>query len=521
MTALSLLAETSERLAATSKRGEKQRILVATLLACDTADRGLAALFLAGGVRQPKLNVGYAQLPRLRELPGTETSSLTLRALDGTLQSLADTRGSGSSARRMELLASLWSSATSAEQRFIAGLLLGELRQGAVESIVLDAAAAAAQVTPALLRRAFMLSGKLAEVVQLAFEGAEAALTGVSLELFRPVLPMLAEPCSDVQSALEQLSAAAFEYKLDGARVQVHRKGDEVRVYTRTGNEVTGAVPEVVELIQGVAEQELVLDGEVIALRPDGKPLPFQETMRRFGRKLDVDTLRQSLPLSVFFFDCLYCAGRSLLDAPTTERIAILEAAIPQHARIPRLVTSDRAAAESFGAAALAAGHEGVMAKACDAPYAAGKRGANWLKIKRAHTLDLVVIAAEWGSGRRKGFLSNLHLGALNPKTGEFVMLGKTFKGLTDELLQFQTRALQERETHRDSYTVHVRPELVVEIAVSDIQKSPRYPAGLALRLARVKRYRPDKTAEQASTLDEVRALYELYATPQEAEQQL
>ncbi|HTU57153.1 MAG TPA: ATP-dependent DNA ligase, partial [Polyangiales bacterium] len=274
MTALSLLAETSERLAATSKRGEKQRILAATLLACDTPDRGLAALYLAGSVRQPKLFVGYAQLPRLRELTGAEASTLTLRALDEILQSIADTRGAGSSARRMELLGSLWSSATAQEQRFVAGLLLGELRQGALESLVLDAAAAAAEVPSALLRRAFMLSGDLAEVVQLAFESGESALTSVSLELFRPVLPMLAEPCADVETALSQLPAAAFEYKLDGARVQVHRRGDEVRVYTRTGNDVTGAVPEVVELMLTLSEKELVLDGEVIALRPDGKPYP-------------------------------------------------------------------------------------------------------------------------------------------------------------------------------------------------------------------------------------------------------
>jgi len=515
MTALSLLAETSERLAATSKRGEKQRILAATLLACNEPDRGLAALYLAGSVRQPKLFVGYAQLPRLRELTGAEASTLTLRALDEILQRIADTHGTGSNARRMELLGSLWSSATAQEQRFVAGLLLGELRQGALESLVLDAAAAAAQVPPPLMRRAFMLSGDLAEVVQLAFDSGEAALSGVSLELFRPVLPMLAEPCADVESALSQLPLAAFEHKLDGARIQVHRRNDEVRVYTRTGNDVSAAVPEVVELALTLPEPELVLDGEVIALRPDGKPYPFQETMRRFGRKLDIEALRATLPLSAFFFDCLYVAGRSLLDAPTTERIAILEAVVPERARIPRLVTNHRAAAESFAAAALAAGHEGVMAKACEAPYAAGKRGANWLKIKRAHTLDLVILAAEWGSGRRKGFLSNLHLGARDAQTGQYVMLGKTFKGLTDELLQFQTRALQERETHRDSYTVFVRPELVVEIAVSDIQKSPRYPAGLALRLARVKRYRPDKTAEQASSLEEVRALYKLYATPE------
>lgn len=514
MTALSLLAETSEQLAATSRRGEKQRILAATLTACEAHERGLAALFLAGSVRQPKLFVGYAQIPRLRELPPAQSSSLSLDALDGALQQIADVRGAGSTAKRLQLLTDLWSRATAAEQRFIVGLLMGELRQGAVESLVLDAASVAARVSPELLRRAFMLSGDLAAVVQLAFERADAGLSAVSLELFRPVLPMLAEPAADVESALAQLSAAAFEYKMDGARIQVHRRAAEVRVYTRTGNDVTSAVPEVVELAQSLPEPELVLDGEVLALRPDGKPYPFQETMRRFGRKLDVETMRQSLPLSAFFFDCLYCAGRSLLDAPTTERIAMLEAVVPASARVPRLVTGDLAAAESFTAAAFAAGHEGVMAKACDAPYAAGKRGANWLKIKRAHTLDLVVLAAEWGSGRRKGWLSNLHLGAREEQTGQFVMLGKTFKGLTDELLKFQTQALLERETHRDTYTVYVRPALVVEIAVSDIQKSPRYPAGLALRLARVKRYRPDKPAEQASTLAEVRALYELYATP-------
>jgi DNA ligase-1 len=319
---------------------------------------------------------------------------------------------------------------------------------------------------------------------------------------------MLAEPAADVRTALLQLGEAAFEHKLDGARVQVHRQDGEVRVYTRTGNDVTHAVPEVVQLTAALPARELVLDGEVLALRPDGSPLPFQETMRRFGRKLDVAELSASLPLSVYFFDCLHCDGRTLLDAPTRERVLILEAVVPASARVPRIVTSLEAEARAFAEAALAAGHEGVMAKALAAPYAAGKRGANWLKIKRAHTLDLVVLAAEWGSGRRQGRLSNLHLGARDEQSGEFVMLGKTFKGLTDELLRFQTQALLERETRRDAYTVYVRPELVVEILVSDIQKSPRYPAGLALRLARVKRYRPDKPAAEASTLAEVRALY-------------
>jgi len=508
MTALSLLAETSERLAATPKRTQKRAQLVATLLACEPGERALAASYLAGSVRQPKLGVGYAQLGGMRELPAADAPTLQVREVDGVLERIATESGAGSVARRLELLTQLFTRATTSEQRFLGGLLLGELRQGAVESLVVDAVAEAAQVDNALLRRALMLSGDLEHVTQLAFDAGAEGLAGVRLRLFRPILPMLAEPAADVKAALLQLGEAALEYKLDGARIQVHRDREQVRVYTRTGNDVTNAVPEVVELVAGLPRQELVLDGEVLALRPDGTPLPFQETMRRFGRKLDVPALQATLPLSAYFFDCLHCDGQTLLDAPTRERVAILEAAVPAAARMQRIVTRDVAEASAFVDAALAAGHEGVMAKALDAPYAAGKRGANWLKIKRAHTLDLVVLAAEWGSGRRKGTLSNLHLGARDEDTGEFVMLGKTFKGLTDELLRFQTQAFLERETRRDAYTVYVRPELVVEIAVSDIQKSPRYPAGLALRLARVKRYRPDKPANEASTLAEVRALY-------------
>jgi DNA ligase-1 len=508
MTALALLADTSQQLAATSKRTAKRALLVQTLQACDPDERGLAALYLAGGLRQAKLNVGYAQLSSLRALPPIAESSLTLQQLDETLETIARTSGAGSVARRLSLLTQLFTLATANEQHFLAGLLLGELRQGAVESLVLDAVAVAADVPNDLLRRALMLSGELAHVADMAFNGQAAALHDVTLTLFRPILPMLAEPASDVASALLQLGAAAFEHKLDGARVQVHRQGGEVRVYSRTGNEVTPAVPEVVELIVALPGHELVLDGEVLARYPDGTPQPFQETMRRFGRRLDVAALRQVLPLSVYFFDCLHWDGRTLLDVPMHERIQVLEAVVPASSRVPRLVTGDLIEAQLFADSALRTGHEGVMAKALDATYAAGKRGANWLKIKRAHTLDLVVLAAEWGSGRRRGSLSNLHLGALDEATGEFVMLGKTFKGLTDELLRFQTQELLARETARDEWTVHVRPELVVEIAVSDIQKSPRYPAGLALRLARVKRYRADKPATQASTLREVRALF-------------
>jgi DNA ligase-1 len=505
---LAHLAETSARVAHTQKRGEKRAALAACLLAADTEERGLTALYLSGSVRQPKLGVGFAQLGALRSVPPAAAASLSVLEVDAALEAMSQHRGPGSAARRQAELTALLTRASDPEQRFLQGLLLGELRQGALESLVLDAIAAASNVPSAALRRAQMLVGDLSHVTDVAFSQGAPGLSALLLTLFRPVQPMLAESANDVTAALAQLGRAAIEYKLDGARVQVHRRGDEVRVYTRTLNDVTGAVPEVVELIAALPNHELILDGEVIALRRDGTPLPFQETMRRFGRRLEVAALRETLPLSVFFFDCLHCDGRTLLDEPAEERVRVLAQVVPASVQVPRILTSDSAVAQSFLDAALSAGHEGVMAKSLDAPYAAGKRGANWLKIKRAHTLDLVVLAAEWGSGRRTGFLSNLHLGALDPSTGGFIMLGKTFKGLTDELLRFQTEALLARETQRDQYTVYVRPELVVEVAFSDIQKSPRYPAGLALRLARVKQYRSDKHAADADTIDTVRAIY-------------
>jgi DNA ligase-1 len=509
MTALLLLAETSQRLTETSKRNDKRAALSACVLAADPEERGLAALYLSGQVRQAKLGVGYAQLGSLRDLPPSAAATLRLCDVDAALAAVASDSGPGVAARRLQTLADLYARATEVEQRFLRGVLLGELRQGAVESLVVDAVAVAAAVPNDVLRRALMLSGDLEHVTSVAFDDGEAGLRAQVLTLFRPVAPMLAEPANDVTVALSQLGKCALEFKLDGARIQVHRRDAEVRAYSRTGNDVSHAVPEVIELIAGLPCRELVLDGEVLALRTDGSPFPFQDTMRRFGRKLDVPRLRETLPLSAFFFDCLHHDGRTLLDETTETRTQVLETLLPETARMPRIVTDDLDVARAFMEKALSAGHEGLMAKALNAPYAAGKRGANWLKIKRAHTLDLVVLAAEWGSGRRTGKLSNLHLGALDADTGEFVMLGKTFKGLTDELLDFQTRALLERELHRDAYTVYVRPELVVEIAFSDIQKSPRYPAGLALRLARVKRYRDDKNARDASTLAEVRSIFE------------
>jgi DNA ligase-1 len=408
--------------------------------------------------------------------------------------------------RRTRLLSALWARATAEEQRFLRRLLLGELRQGALEALVLESVAQAARVPIDLLRRAHMFAGQLSAVAAAAFDEGEVGLGGFDLNLFRPVLPMLAEPAEDLEAALRQLGRVALEYKLDGARIQVHKAEGRVRVFSRSGQDVTAAVPEIDEFLLSLPASSLVLDGEVVALRADGRPLPFQETMRRFGRKLEVHALRESLPLTPFFFDCLHVDGRNLLDAPTEERVQELARAVPAAACMPRLVTDELAQAERFLSNALAQGHEGVMAKSLVAPYLAGKRGQSWLKIKSVHTLDLVVLAAEWGSGRRQGWLSNLHLGALDPQGG-FVMVGKTFKGLTDELLTWQTAALLEREDHRDGHTVHVRPELVVEIALDGAQTSTRYPGGVALRFARVKRYRPDKGPHDADRIETVQAL--------------
>jgi DNA ligase-1 len=342
-----------------------------------------------------------------------------------------------------------------------------------------------------------------------AMREGRAGLARFSIELFRPIRPMLAQTALDVADALARLTQARFEYKLDGARVQVHKSGRMVRVFTRELNDKTDAAPEIVEAVLNLAVDEVILDGEAIAVRPDGMPHSFQMTMRRFGRRLDVDAMRDSLPLKAHFFDCLYLEGAHLIDRPQNERMAALETNLPPALSIPHLVTGDKDAAQAFIEQALRDGHEGVMAKALDAPYEAGGRGGGWLKIKQAHTLDLVVLAAEWGHGRRSGWLSNLHLGARDPATGKFVMLGKTFKGMTDAMLQWQTQRLQELAIARHSHIVHVRPELVVEIAFNDIQASPHYPAGMALRFARVKRYRADKPPDEADTIDTVLALFQ------------
>jgi DNA ligase-1 len=416
--------------------------------------------------------------------------------------------GRGAGASRAVRLSSLFTRATAPEQDFLARLVVGELRQGALKGVMVEALAQASDVPAAVVRRAVMSAGSLGAVAAAALTEGAAGLTRFTIRLFQPVLPMLSQTAAHTDEALERLGTAGFEWKLDGARVQVHKSGEEVRVYTRNLNEVTARVPEIVEAVSASRNGALILDGEAIALKPDGWPHAFQMTMRRFGRQFEVEAMRRELPLSVYFFDCLLRDGEVLADHPAQERFRALEEALPRKVLIPRLVTSDRPEASRFFDETLQRGHEGVMAKALDQPYEAGRRGASWLKVKRANTLDLVVLAAEWGHGRRRGRLSNLHLGARQPESGGFVMVGKTFKGLTDEMLEWQTREFLKREIRRDERTVYVKPELVVEVAFNEVQESSQYPGGLALRFARVKAYRPDKRADEADTLAAVRAIY-------------
>jgi DNA ligase-1 len=536
------LVNTSQRVGATSARLAKVRELATFLRALAPEEIETAVHYLSGEIPQGRIGIGYSALKSaashgapaaLLGIPSAaprraagaswdslhcvpvalrspaQAESLSIAELHDALTTLAAIRGSGSAARRAQALRDLFSRATPAEHDFMLRLLVGELRQGALAGVMVDAIAAAAEIPVAQVRRAAMYSKSLGAVAQVALVEGAAALAKFQLELFAPIAPMLAQTAADVGEALVELPGEVeFEWKMDGARIQAHKVGDDVRLYTRSLNDVTAAVPEIVATVRGFPEHTLVLDGEAIAFDAQGRPHPFQITMRRFGRKLDVEALRGELPMQAFFFDCLRIGEHSIADRPARDRFEALARAVPAELLIPRLVTSSEPAAREFYEAALAAGHEGVMAKSLDAPYEAGSRGASWLKIKRAHTLDLVVLAAEWGHGRRTGKLSNLHLGALDPATGEYVMLGKTFKGLTDALLEWQTREFLAREVARDQWTVYVRPELVVEIAFSDLQVSTRYPGGLALRLARVKRYRDDKSAADADNMDSVRRIY-------------
>ncbi len=505
---LSEIVDTSAELRRTRSRKQKAARLAACLRRLEPGEIEPGVAYLYGTLRQGKLGIGWAALREARETAAAAVPALELREVDRELGELGRMSGAGSARERARRLGRLFGLATPAEQEFLVRLLLGELRQGASEGLMIEAIAQATGAGPAEVRRAVMLSGSVIEVARAGLAEGPQALGRFSIQVFRPILPMLAQPAEDLGGVLERMGEAAFEFKLDGARIQLHKSGAEVRVFTRKLNEVTEAVPEVVEAARALPARELILDGEAIALDAGGAPLPFQATMRRFGRKLDVAALREALPLSWFHFDCLYLDGEGLVDRRGADRAAALESVVPADERVPRLVTPALEEVQAFWREALDRGHEGLMAKSLEAIYEAGGRRQSWLKLKPAHTLDLVVLAAEWGSGRRRGWLSNLHLGARDPSTGGFVMLGKTFKGLTDKLLAWQTEKLLALATARDGHVVHVKPELVVEIAFNGVQSSPHYPGGIALRFARVKGYRSDKGPADADTIAAVRAIH-------------
>jgi DNA ligase 1 len=508
MTLLTTLTTTSAQVAEHSARSVKTRLLAECLRAVDIEELDITVLYLSGEIRQGRIGIGPSVLRACVQAPA-QTPSLTLLEVDRVFDALTAISGAGSSAQRAAMLQALFARATQQEQEFLLRLLADDLRQGALAGVMVDAIAKAAGMSVAEVRRAAMYESNLGAIARAALESGSAGLTRFQLRVMAPVDPMLAQTAKDVDEALEMLDGdVAFEWKMDGARIQVHKQGALVRIFTRGRNEVMAAIPEIAEQARLLAADELVLDGEAIAFTPTGRPHAFQTTMRRFGRKLDVARLQQDLPIRAFYFDCLWRDKVSLVELPAGERFEVLSQALPASLLIPRLVTRSRDAAAAFYDEAIAQGHEGLMAKSLHAHYEAGNRGASWLKIKRAHTLDLVVLAAEWGHGRRRGKLSNLHLGAFDSTTQQYVMLGKTFKGLTDVMLEWQTREFLARETRRDEYTVYLRPEIVVEIAFSDLQASPRYPGGLALRLARVKRYRSDKRVEDADTMESVRKLF-------------
>ncbi|HEX4698784.1 MAG TPA: ATP-dependent DNA ligase [Actinomycetes bacterium] len=499
------LAAASAVVAATARRSEKVAAVADALRAADADEVEVVVAHLSGELRQRRTGVGWASL---RDVPAPAGEpSLGVSEVDAALEEIAAVSGAGSQAERVRRVTDLFARATEPEQRLLRGLLTGELRQGALEGVMLEAVARAAALPAADVRRAAMLRGAVGPVAEAALRGGVAAIAEFRLQVGRPVRPMLASTATDVGDALDRLGEAAVEWKLDGVRVQVHRSGRDVSVWTRSLDEVTDRVPEVIEAALALPVTDVVLDGEAIALRPDGRPRPFQQTGSRMASRVDVAAGRASAPLSTYLFDVLHADGEDVLDRPGRERAGVLARAVPAELRVPRAVTADAAQAAEVLADAVARGHEGVVMKSLDAPYEAGRRGSGWLKVKPRHTLDLVVLAAEWGHGRRRGWLSNLHLGARDP-AGGFVMLGKTFKGLTDAMLAWQTERLLELAVERSDWVVTVRPELVVEVAFDGVQTSPRYPGGMALRFARVLRHRPDKTAAEADSVDAVRAVH-------------
>jgi len=498
------VVETAAMVAGTRSRLAKVEALAGLLRRLDPEEVEPATGFLVGRARQGRVGIGWRGLAGGMAEPAAD-ASLSVHDFDALLDTVVATSGTGSAAGRAAALRELTGRATAAEQDFIGRVLLGAVRTGALEGVLVDAVAAAAGLPGDLVRRAVMLSGDLGGTARLALGGEPGALEAVCLAVFVPVLPMLASTAPDPRAALAMTGRASVEFKLDGARIQVHRRGGQVRIFTRSLADVTRRLPEIVDVVTGFAGGDLILDGETLSLQEDGSPRPFQDTMSRFGAEGP-----RSQVLRPWFFDVLHVDGVDLIDRALAERLGVLAAVAGDH-RVPGVVTDDPAAAERFSGEALAAGHEGIVVKAVDSRYAAGRRGRAWVKVKPVHTYDLVVLGAEWGSGRRAGWLSNLHLGALDAEgefgeAGAFVMVGKTFKGLTDELLRWQTERFPQIERRRTRAAVFVEPVVVVEVAIDGVQKSSRYPGGIALRFARVKRYREDKRAEEADTIQTLRS---------------
>ncbi|MFJ3818223.1 ATP-dependent DNA ligase [Streptomyces sp. NPDC090056] len=504
------IARASRDIGAASARTEKVALLAELFRAADPADAPVVIMYMAGRLPQRRIGVGWSALKERRE-PAVEPR-LGVREVDALLTRIAAVSGKGAQGERKRLLDELMGAATEEEQQFLLRLIGGELRQGALDAVAVEGLASAAGAPVADVRQAVMLSGSPAAVAEVLLSRGPSALAGFRLTVGRPVLPMLAHTAKDVDEALARTGPSALEEKLDGIRIQVHRDGDDVRVFTRTLADITERTPEVVALVRALPVRQVVLDGELLAFDERGRPRPFQETSGRTGSTLDVAGAQTTVPLSPVFFEVLYADGEDLLATPAAERRVLLDRLVPEAQRVRRLVVADpadpeeRAAAAAFAAEALERGHEGVVVKSLDAAYSAGRRGASWLKVKPVHTLDLVVLGAEWGHGRRTGTLSNLHLGA-RAADGSFAMLGKTFKGLTDALLAWQTERLRKLAITEESWGVTVRPELVVEIAFDGVQRSTRYPAGVTLRFARVVRYREDKLPGDADTVESVTAL--------------
>jgi DNA ligase-1 len=504
---LDRLVRTSAEVAATSARSTKTALIADLLRSAEPAEVEVVATYLSGVPRQRRIGLGHRSLQSLP--PPADTAGLTVVEVDAALEEISRLAGAGSRAARGTAVERLFGRATRSEQQWLRALVFENLRQGAQDSVLLDAIAKVAGVPASAVRRAAMFTPSSGEVAAAALSGGREALDRVGLVPGRPVRPMLAASAPDVAAAVAKAGdgRCVVDRKLDGIRVQVHRAGTDIRVFTRSLDDVTDRLPEVVEAAAALDVGSVVLDGEVIALHPDGRPRPFQETGSRTASSSDIEGQRARTPLTPYFFDILHLDGTDLVDTEGTGRLEALTATVPPAQQVPRVVTTSVAEAEEFFAESVAAGHEGVVVKSLASPYEAGRRGSGWVKVKPRHTLDLVVLAVEWGNGRRQGYLSNLHLGATDPGTGGFAMLGKTFKGMTDEMLAWQTARFLELETRREGHVVHVRPEQVVEIAFDGVQRSSRYPAGLALRFARVLRYRDDKPVDEIDDVDTVRRL--------------